>query len=213
MGPCVSDLLPPRPSTSWSSDRGRRTSSPTTAREQAEPWRRCLVTLLGGVPGQIRRTGLGRRPITGSRLRPLLRQGPHRTGRPTGRPSDDGGTSGHTVRAAAGHGRERQGTAGNGRERLGRSPGRSPRSVGRSAGRQVGPGCTALGNSTPAHWRSPLRRRRNRHLIVGGRRPRSWSRRTSCRCQQARRCPPTLGPPAPESGLENTEASAPSWDR
>ena len=93
---------------------GRRTSSPTTAREQAEPWRRCLVTLLGGVPGQIRRTGLGRRPITGSRLRPLLRQGPHRTGRPTGRPSDDGGTSGHTVRAAAGHGGERRGTAGNG---------------------------------------------------------------------------------------------------
>ena len=114
MGPCVSDLLPPRPSTSWSSDRGRRTSSPTTAREQAEPWRRCLVTLLGGVPGQIRRTGLGRRPITGSRLRPLLRQGPHRTGRPTGRPSDDGGTSGHTVgprRVTAGNGRERQRTA------------------------------------------------------------------------------------------------------
>ncbi len=174
---------------------GRRTSSPTTAREQAEPWRRCLVTLLGGVPGQIRRTGLGRRPITGSRLRPLLRQGPHRTGRPTGCPSDDGGRAGirfgprrvtagnrRERRGTAGNSREQQGTAGNSREQLGGSPGRSPRSVGRSAGRQVGPGCTALGNSAPAHWRSPLRRRRNRHLIVGGRRPRSRCRRTSWRC-------------------------------
>ena len=109
---------------------GRRTSSPRTAREQAEPWRRCLVTLLGGVPGQIRRIGLGRRPITGSGLCPLLRQGPHRTGRPAGRPSDDGGTSGHN---GAGRGGSRRGTAGNGRERLGRSPRTLP-SISRSIG-------------------------------------------------------------------------------
>ena len=94
-------------------------------------------------------------------------------------PAMTGGRAGTTVRAAAGHGGERQG---NGRERLGRSPGRCPRSVGRSAGRHVGPGRTALGNSAPAHWRSPLRRRRHRHLIVGARRPRSRCRRASCRC-------------------------------
>jgi hypothetical protein len=58
---------------------GRRTSSSRAAREQAEPWQR-LVTLLGGVPGQIRRVGLGRRPIRiGNCARGSARGTPDRT--------------------------------------------------------------------------------------------------------------------------------------
>jgi hypothetical protein len=69
------------------------------------------VTLLSSVPGRIRRFGLDRRPITGSGTVPAAPPGDTAGRRPAGRPRDDGGTSGHKVRAAAGNGRERQGTA------------------------------------------------------------------------------------------------------
>jgi hypothetical protein len=89
---------------------------------------------------------------------PAAPPGAHRTGHPAGRPSDDGGRAGTRCgpwRVTAGNGGERQGTAGNGRERQGTA--RTLPSIGRSIGWAA---CRrrshSLGNSTPAHSRSPL---------------------------------------------------------
>jgi hypothetical protein len=123
MRPCVSDLLLPRSPLRWSRDQRAAHVVAEGSAGSSEPWRRCLVRLLRGVPGQIRRFGLDRRPLSGSGTVPTASSG-----------DAAGRTAGTTSQALRGDERAhgcglRQGTAGNGRERQGLPRRHCPRSL------------------------------------------------------------------------------------